>query len=199
MRIPDTWVRWYSIISLFMVIIGIIISIWYQSLTNPFNILLIIFFIIGLISLTYETNRIRISHLPLKLSWVHLEEEDEYALSPLSESEDHGVLRIILERSGYINIFLREIIINSPNYFKMQVKEGYNLPKNRIQKINQCDRIIYRIPMEKELRKDWFIGIDFRADKDRGSNIYSEEIDITVNYDWKIIYRNVGFTNIIKI
>ena len=199
MRIPDTWVRWYSIISLLMVLIGIIISVWLQNLTDLYNILSIIFFFGGLISLIYETNRISLSHLPTRLIWVHLENEDEYALSPSSASEEYGLLRIILEKSGFMNIFLKDIIINTPNYFKMQVKEGYYLPRNRIQKRNQSDRIIYRIPMEKEFPKYWVVGIDFRADKDRGANIHHEEIDVTAEYGWKIIKYNLNFTNTIRI
>lgn len=157
-----------------------------QNLTNPYNLLSIGFFLGGIVGLIYEANQIEISHIPIKLDWIDLGEE--YTLSPSLENEENGLLRIFFKKSGFLKIVLNEIMINTPNYFKLKLKEG--MATGRIQPEKVIDaRYQYHIPMKRELRKFLLIGVDFRVKVSQGKSILNEEIDVIVKYDLKI--RNI--------
>lgn len=182
MRISDTETRFVSLFILLISFIGFI-TLGYENLTNSYNLLSILLFIGGFVTLIYDVNKISISYFPTSLRWVEL--ETEYAISPSTKSEGYGLLRLFLKKSGYFKIILSEIIINTPDYFKMNIQVG--TPTSNHKKEKSMDRLIYSIPMIKEIRrKGYLIGIDFRVKKSREDNIHNEEIDVIIKYDLNI-------------
>lgn len=195
MIISKIGMRTFSILILLISFIGFVYQ-GFQNFANPYNWLPIIFFIGGMLSLIYETNQINISHIPITLKWD--DSGDEYVLSPSSQSEKYGLLRIFLKKSGFFKIVLNEIVINTPDFIKIKIQIGK--PTGNIRTEKDMNRIIYYIPMKMYIRKNQVIGIDIRAEKSQAENLYFSEIDITVKYDLKFMeYKILGCENTISI